>query len=113
MHNFLSLLKLIAPIALSAIPQTRAAAPYITTAIEAAEETFGPGSGPDKLAHAKELTSVAILTHNAIRPGAPIDHDTAITAFDDAVKTTIDAVKVIQGVKQALPKQQTIDNPTN
>lgn len=113
LHTFLDVLKVVAPIALAINPVTAPAAPFIGMAIHQAEVTFGPGAGPQKLEAARDLTSALISTHNRFNVEHQIDVPSVLDAFDGAVATTIDAVKVIQGVKQALPKKQNVDLPSN
>jgi hypothetical protein len=103
MKKFLQYLKVLGPVILAMNPKTAPLATEISEAVEAAEATFGPGNGQTKLANVLSTVSESIDVYNGLNPAHPLDKTLTLQATTSGIATTIDAIKVVQGVKVGVP----------
>lgn len=94
-QRFLSILNLVAPGLLMAIPVTAPIAGILTHAMATAEQIPG-ASGPEKLQAALTLTQDAVGTTNALAKRQVLDPQATNDAVASAIATAIKTVKLIQ-----------------
>jgi len=94
-RDFFHLLAMLTPIVVAAIPGGAAVAPFVGAAMHEAELIPG-GTGEQKKAHAMSVVLDSVAAVNLSAGHQAIDPQLAAATADEAIDTTIAAVKLVQ-----------------
>lgn len=98
--SFLSILKHVAPIVLSAIPQTAPIADEVAAAIAESEQLPAvlkrDVPGFEKKTHLLNLGAQIITAHNELHPSHPLELGTALEAVGGATEAILATIKLAQ-----------------
>ncbi len=100
MRNWLHLVEQFAPLILAATPLAPLV-PFIVIGIREAEHLKG-ATGPEKLAHAVEITHATIAGVNAQAGKVLVDPVGADDALKHGISTVVDVVNIIHARRQPL-----------
>lgn len=78
-------------------------APMITDAINVVEAKFGDGQGQDKLAAVTQVAQDTIAAVNSVAGKNLVDPTLSTAAIQAGISMVVDAVKVVQSAKAAVP----------
>lgn len=91
--NWLDVVKQFGPMIL-AMTAAAPVAPYLVTGIEAGEALKASHSGPERLAHAKDVTRTIVAAVNAQKPGT-VDPHVSDEALTHGIETVIAVANLI------------------